>query len=124
MNAHHTEEHAGQSPLVIDLVRAAALGASEIGSKAANLARLAGAEFPVPSGLVVTPAAEGEWEAARPRMLEAATDLGASGFAVLSSVTADDLEGAFFSDQYATIHSYPLELLPAPVNKLYHPDTV
>ena len=64
MNAQHTEKHVGQGPLVIDLAGAAALGASAIGAKAANLARLADAGFPVPPGLVVTPAAEERWEEA------------------------------------------------------------
>ena len=39
---------------VLDFGEAASLGASEVGAKAANLARLAGAGLPVPSGLVVT----------------------------------------------------------------------
>src|SRR5215217_8946333 len=78
------EERADGFPTwpVLDFGEAASLGASEVGAKAANLARLAGAGLPVPSGLVVTPAAEGDWEEARPRMLEAATDLGAERFAV------------------------------------------
>ena len=119
MNAHHTEKQVGQGPLVIDLVGAAALGASEIGSKAANLARLADAGFPVPPGLVVTPAAEARWEEALPRLLEAATDLGAERFAVRSSGTAEDLEGASFAGQYETMLGVPLEGLSGAVRSVF-----
>jgi rifampicin phosphotransferase len=119
VNAHHTEEHVGQGPLVIDLVAAEALGASELGAKAANLTRLADAGFLVPPGLVVTPAAEERWEEARPRVLEAATDLGAERFAVRSSGTAEDLEGASFAGQYETILSVPLDGLPEAVRRVF-----
>jgi rifampicin phosphotransferase len=119
VNAHHTEKQVGQGPLVIDLVRAAALGASEIGSKAANLARLADAGFPVPPGLVVTPAAKARWEEALPRLLEAATDLGAERFAVRSSGTAEDLEGASFAGQYETMLGVPLEGLSGAVRRVF-----
>jgi hypothetical protein len=70
VNAHHAEEHAGRGPLMLYLAGAAALDASEIGAKAANLALLADAGFPVPPGLVATPAAERRWEAARPLLLD------------------------------------------------------
>ena len=119
MNAHHTEEHVGQGPLVIDLVGAAALDASELGAKAASLARFADAGFPVPPGLVVTPAAEGRWEEARTRVLEAANDLGAERFAVRSSGTAEDLEGASFAGQYDTILGVTLEGLLQAVRKVF-----
>ena len=104
---------------MIDLVGAAALGASEIGSKAANLARLADAGFPVPPGLVVTPAADERWEEAQPRLLEAATDLGAEKFAVRSSGTAEDLEGASFAGQYETVLGVSFEGLPGAVRTVF-----
>jgi len=43
-------EHVGQDPLVVGLAGTTALDASEIGAKAANLARLAREGFPVPPG--------------------------------------------------------------------------
>ena len=119
MNAHRTEEHLGRGPLVTDLAGAAALDASEIGAKAANLALLADAGFPVPWGLVVTPAAEERWEEARPLLLETAAGLGAERFAVRSSGTAEDLEGASFAGQYETILGVPLGRLPEAVRKVF-----
>jgi phosphohistidine swiveling domain-containing protein len=119
VNAHRTEEHVGQGPLVIDLVGAAALGASEIGAKAANLARLADAGFSVLPGLVVTPTAEERWKEARPRVLEAAANLGAERFAVRSSGTAEDLEGASFAGQYETMLGVPLKGLPGAVRRIF-----
>ncbi len=119
MNAHHTEENVGRGPLVIGLVGAAALDPSEIGTKAANLARLADAGFPVPLGPVVTPGAEERWKEARPRVLEAATGLGAAKFAVRSSGTAEDLEGASFAGQYETLLGVPFEGLPGAVRRVF-----
>jgi phosphohistidine swiveling domain-containing protein len=119
VSVHHTEEHLDQGPLVIDLVGAAALDTSEIGSKAANLARLADAGFPVPPGLVVTPAAEERWEEARPRLLEGTAGLGAESFAVRSSGTAEDLEGASFAGQYETMLGVAPEGLPGAVSKVF-----
>ena len=51
------------SALVVPLDRAAPLGldADRIGSKAANLARLATAGFPVPAGLVIPTDAFARW---------------------------------------------------------------
>ena len=119
MNAEHAGEHVGRAPLVVGLVGTGALEASEIGAKAANLARLADAGFPVPPGLVVTPAAEERWKEARPRVLEAATDLGTERFAVRSSGTAEDLEGASFAGQYETMLGVPLEGLPGAVRGVF-----
>jgi pyruvate,water dikinase len=98
---------------------AAALDAAEVGAKAANLARLARDGFPVPPGLVVTPAAGERWEEARPRFLEAATDLGTERFAVRSSGTAEDLEGASFAGQYETVLGVALEGLPGAVRGVF-----
>jgi phosphohistidine swiveling domain-containing protein len=119
VKAEHAREHAARGPLVVGLVGTAALDASEIGAKAANLARLARHDFPVPPGLVVTPAAVERWEEARPRLLEAATRLGAERFAVRSSGTAEDLEGASFAGQYETMLSVPLDGLPGAVRKVF-----
>jgi hypothetical protein len=90
VNAEHAGEHAARNSLVVCLVGTTTLDASEVGAKAANLGRLAREEFPVPPGLVVTPAAQGRWEEARTRLLEAAAELGAERFAVRSSGTAEE----------------------------------
>ena len=112
-------EHLGQDPLVIGLVETTTIDASEVGAKAANLGRLAREGFPVPPGLVVTPAAEGRWGEARTRLLEAAAALGAESFAVRSSGTAEDLEGASFAGQYETILGVPLGGLPEAVRRVF-----
>jgi phosphoenolpyruvate synthase/pyruvate phosphate dikinase len=96
-------------PPVVTFAEAASLDSSELGTKAANLARLASAGFPVPLGIVVTPAAEADQEAMRPLLLEAAFGLGAERFAVRSSGTAEDLEGASFAGQYETFLGVPLD---------------
>jgi rifampicin phosphotransferase len=119
MHAEHAGGHVRRDPLVVDLAEARALDASEVGAKAANLARLAAAGFPVPDGLVLTPAAEERWEEARPRLLEAAASLGAGRFAVRSSGTAEDLEGASFAGQYETFLSVRLEALPEAVMRVF-----
>jgi rifampicin phosphotransferase len=119
MHAEHAGGHVRRDPLVVDLAEARALDASEVGAKAANLARLAAAGFPVPDGLVMTPAAEERWEEARPRLLEAAASLGAGRFAVRSSGTAEDLQGASFAGQYETFLSVRLEALPEAVMKVF-----
>ena len=108
----------GWSLLVVGLA-GAALGPPEIGAKAANLARLASAGFPVPPGLVVTPGAEERWDEAHPRLLEAASGLGAERFAVRSSGTAEDLEGASFAGQYETLLDVPCEGLPGAVRRVF-----
>jgi rifampicin phosphotransferase len=119
VNAEHTGEHIGRGSLVVGLGETVALDASELGAKAANLARLAGDGFPVPPGLVVTPAARDRWEEARLRLLEAAAGLGAERFAVRSSGTAEDLEGASFAGQYDTMLSVPLHGLPGAVRRVF-----
>ena len=106
-------------PLVVGLQGGTAVpDASVLGAKAANLAQLSRDGFPVPPGLVVTPAAEERWEEARPRLLEVAAKLGAARFAVRSSGTAEDLEGASFAGQYETVLGVPLEGLPGAVKRV------
>jgi rifampicin phosphotransferase len=62
----------GRLPAVIRLGEAAGLDPAQaralLGTKAANLARLAGAGFPVPAGVVVTPAAAAGWDRALARL--------------------------------------------------------
>ena len=119
MNAEHDGGHVDRGPLVVGLVETTALDASEVGAKAANLGRLAREGFPVPPGLVVTPAAGERWGEAPTCLLEAAAGLGAARFAVRSSGTAEDLEGASFAGQYETMLGVPLEGLPGAVRKVF-----
>jgi rifampicin phosphotransferase len=112
-------------PLVVTLAEAAGLDPTRmealLGTKAANLARLAGADFPVPAGVVVTPAAEADWEQARARLRRAVAELGgAKGqrFAVRSSGTAEDLAGASFAGQYETVLDVGLDELPEAVRQV------
>ena len=118
MSGEHERERIGQESLVVELAGEAP-DVSELGAKAANLVRLAGAGFPVPPGLVVTPTAEGRWDEARVRLLELASGLGAGRFAVRSSGTAEDLEGASFAGQYETLLGVPLEGLPGAVREIF-----
>jgi rifampicin phosphotransferase len=112
-------------PLVVTLAEAAGLDPARmealLGTKAANLARLAGAGFPVPLGVVVTPAAEADWEQACARLRDAVAELGgATGqrFAVRSSGTAEDLAGASFAGQYETVLDVGLDKLPNAVRQV------
>ncbi|HEX8929481.1 MAG TPA: PEP/pyruvate-binding domain-containing protein, partial [Actinomycetota bacterium] len=112
-------------PPVVTLAEAAGLDPARLeallGTKAANLARLAGAGFPVPAGVVVTPAAEADWEQACARLRSAAAELGgATGqrFAVRSSGTAEDLVGASFAGQYETVLNVGLDQLPQAVRQV------
>jgi rifampicin phosphotransferase len=107
------------TPPVVTFAEAANLGASELGAKATNLGWLAREGFPVPPGLVVTPAAGERWEEARGHLLEASAELGAARFAVRSSGTAEDLEGASFAGQYETILGVLPEGLPGAVRKVF-----
>jgi pyruvate,water dikinase len=113
-------------PPVIPLAEAARLDPAAapalLGSKAANLARLLGAGFPVPAGVVVTPAAAADWGQASAQLRSAAAEL-ASGrdqrFAVRSSATAEDLAGASYAGQYETVLDVGLEGLPDAVRRVF-----
>lgn len=108
-----------RTPPVVILAEAATLDLSEIGTKAANLARLTSAGFPVPPGIVVTPAARANWDEVCPQLRESAAELGAQRFAVRSSGTAEDLEGASFAGQYETLLDVPLDDLPEAMTPLF-----
>jgi rifampicin phosphotransferase len=107
------------APPVLTFAEAANLCASELGAKAANLARLASAGFPVPPGFVVTPAAKGRLREVSEQLLEAAAQLGAERFAVRSSGTAEDLEDASFAGQYETFLDVTLEGMPEAVGRVF-----
>jgi phosphohistidine swiveling domain-containing protein len=101
------------SSAVVTLAQAAREPVSVVGGKAANLARLAAAGFPVPPGFVVTARA---WTLAPAHVSEAIdAALGAgelaekTRFAVRSSAVAEDLQDASFAGQYETFLDVPRE---------------
>src|SRR4029453_15667529 len=92
-----------------------------LGTKAANLARLAAAGFPVPAGVVVTAAGAAHLDTVWARLRTAAAALagpaGPAGqqgqrYAVRSSGAAEDLEDASFAGQYETVLDVGLDELP------------
>lgn len=90
---------------VVRLPEASALPSSATGVKAGTLARLAAAGFPVPPGLVITPAAWARADALRTEveaLLGHPDFAGVERFAVRSSAVAEDLPGASFAGQYET----------------------
>ncbi|HET8787501.1 MAG TPA: PEP/pyruvate-binding domain-containing protein, partial [Actinomycetes bacterium] len=91
-----------------------------LGTKAASLARLAGAGFPVPAGVVVTAAAAADWDQAWTRLRSAVAGFGGRDrrFAVRSSATAEDLAGASFAGQYETVLDVGLDELPDAVRQV------
>jgi rifampicin phosphotransferase len=113
-------------PPVITLGEAARLDPAEapalLGTKAASLARLLGAGFPVPPGVVATAAAAADWDQACARLRTAATELGGGQgqrFAVRSSASAEDLAGASFAGQYETVLDASLDELPDAVRRVF-----
>jgi phosphohistidine swiveling domain-containing protein len=93
-----------------------------LGTKAASLARLRGAGFPVPPGVVVTAAAVADWDQSYARLRTAAAGLGGGPgqrFAVRSSAAAEDLSGASFAGQYETILDVGLDELPDAVRRVF-----
>jgi phosphohistidine swiveling domain-containing protein len=111
-------------PPVLSLTEAAHLDPTQaralLGTKAASLARLAGAGFPVPPGVVVTAAAAADWDQALARLRAVAAELGGSDqrFAVRSSASAEDLAGASFAGQYETVLDVGLDELPEAVRQV------
>src|SRR6266508_2341566 len=114
-------------PVVVGLAGAAELGADIVGAKAFNLARLAAAGVPTPTGFVVTASALDRWPVAAPAIQAAATGLatgwpagpGAGRFAVRSSGVAEDLADASFAGQYDTLLDVALPDLPAAVREVF-----
>lgn len=98
---------------IVMLRDAGGLPISVVGGKAANLARLAAAGFPVPHGFIVT---RNAWTQP-PLMLGDAIGRALSGeqfdeaatFAVRSSAVAEDLEDASYAGQYETFLDVPRE---------------
>jgi rifampicin phosphotransferase len=112
-------------PAVVSLAEAAHLDPTQaqalLGSKAASLARLAGAGFPVPVGVVVTAAAAANPDQTVARLRSAAAELGGphQRFAVRSSATAEDLAGASYAGQYETVLEVGLDELADAVRRVF-----
>jgi rifampicin phosphotransferase len=112
-------------PPVITLAEAARLDPAAapalLGNKAASLAHLTGAGFPVPAGVVATAAAVADWDQAYAQLRSAAAELGGRDqrFAVRSSAAAEDLAGASFAGQYETVLDVGLEGLPDAVRRVF-----
>jgi phosphohistidine swiveling domain-containing protein len=112
-------------PPVITLEEAARLDPAAapalLGNKAASLAHLTGAGFPVPAGVVATAAAVADWDQASAQLRSAAAELGGRDqrFAVRSSAAAEDLAGASYAGQYETILDAGLEELPDAVRRVF-----
>ena len=112
-------------PPVITFAEAARLDPAAapalLGSKAASLAHLTGAGFPVPPGVVATAAAAADWDQASARLRSAAAELGGPDqrFAVRSSAVAEDLAGASYAGQYETVLDVRLDELPDAVRRVF-----
>jgi phosphohistidine swiveling domain-containing protein len=96
------ESAAASGPLVVPLDQAASMGlsADRIGSKAANLAQLAAAGFPIPPGFVIPTDAFTDWPQLRKALPAAVSNLGDGPLAVRSSAAAEDLAGASYAGLY------------------------
>jgi rifampicin phosphotransferase len=111
-------------PPVVSLAEAAHLDPTQaralLGTKAASLARLTGAGFPVPPGVVVTAAAAANWDQAQAQLRTVAAELDGPDqrFAVRSSATAEDLADASYAGQYETVLDVGLDELPDAVRQV------
>jgi len=95
---------------VFRLVEAADLGRALVGGKAAVLAELAAAGFPVPDGFVVTGEARDD-PGLDERLAGEAARLAGERFAVRSSAVAEDLPDASYAGLYETVLDVPAERL-------------
>jgi rifampicin phosphotransferase len=111
-------------PPVVSLAEAAHLDPTQaralLGTKAASLARLTGAGFPVPPGVVVSAAAAANWDQAQAQLRTVAAELDGPDqrFAVRSSATAEDLADASYAGQYETVLDVGLDELPDAVRQV------
>ncbi|MFJ8579343.1 PEP/pyruvate-binding domain-containing protein [Micromonospora sp. NPDC093277] len=103
---------------IVDLADASAADRTVIGGKAAVLADLSAAGFPVPPGIVVTAAALDDSRLDE-RLAAAAEDLGGDGFAVRSSGAAEDLPDASYAGLYETYLNAPADGLGAAVRRCF-----
>ena len=103
---------------LVDLGVAAAAGRTAVGGKAAVLAELSAAGFPVPPGMVVTAAALDD-PRLEPRLAAAAGRLGGDRFAVRSSGAAEDLPDASYAGLYETYLGVPADGLAEAVRECF-----
>jgi pyruvate,water dikinase len=96
----------GAHPGLVALTTASTVGGRVLGGKAAVLAELAGAGFPVPPGIVVTAAAVNGPDLDT-QLASMAARLGGGGFAVRSSGAAEDLPDASYAGLYETYLNVP-----------------
>jgi phosphohistidine swiveling domain-containing protein len=104
--------------MIMDVAEVPALGRVAVGGKAAVLAELSAAGFPVPPGVVVTAAAVDEpgFEAL---IASAGGNLGAKRFAVRSSGAAEDLPDASYAGLYETYLDVPADGLAEAVRRCF-----
>ncbi len=106
------KEMATEHPQVIRLTEAAGRPVTLVGGKAATLARLGAAGFPVVPGLVITSSAWTLTAAQRAAAVRAALEedvASTAGYAVRSSAAAEDLPDASWAGQYETALNVPRE---------------
>jgi rifampicin phosphotransferase len=103
---------------IAQLAEATAQDGAAIGGKAANLAQLATAGFPVPCGFVVTAAALDDPQLDR-RLADATNPLGSNAFAVRSSGVAEDLADASYAGLYETYLNVPADGLGETVRRCF-----
>ncbi len=105
---------------VLALAEAAGVGTERIGGKAAALAGLLAAGFPVPPGFAVTDEAftlsERAFDAA---ISSVVAELGGGPFAVRSSAAAEDLAEASYAGLYETFLNVPVDEVPAAVRRCH-----
>ncbi|MBQ0897648.1 hypothetical protein KBX37_32135 [Micromonospora sp. U56] len=104
--------------VVVDLAEASAADRAVIGGKAAVLAELSAAGFPVPPGVVITTAALDDPQLDR-RLAAAAEGLGGDRFAVRSSGAAEDLPDASYAGLYETYLNVPADGLGEAVRRCF-----
>lgn len=112
-------------PLVVALADAAGVRRDQLGGKAATLAELAAAGFPVPPGFVVPASAftqpgDAESQDALDAAIAAAMAPSGDGvFAVRSSAAAEDLPDASYAGLYETYLNVPAADLPDAVRRCH-----
>jgi rifampicin phosphotransferase len=111
------------APLVVPLDQAARLGADRIGSKAANLAQLAAAGFPIPPGFVIPADAFVDWPKVQAALSAAASALGDGLLAVRSSSAAEDLAGASYAGLYESFLDVDRDQLAEAVRRCWESAT-
>ena len=104
--------------LVLTLDDPAAADPARTGTKAAHLARLSRAGFPVPPGVIVLPEAQAEPHAALGELSGLLETTAAARFAVRSSARAEDLAGASFAGQYETELDVPRDDVAAAIQRI------